>query len=61
MTKASELREMSDEQLAVTLKGSLIVEEFIEILNSYVDRRYGTEEAAGGPGPFMTALEPGSQ
>jgi (E)-4-hydroxy-3-methylbut-2-enyl-diphosphate synthase len=49
-----------DGELAVTLKGSRIVAEFIEILNRYVDRRYGTENAAGGPESIASALEPGS-
>jgi (E)-4-hydroxy-3-methylbut-2-enyl-diphosphate synthase len=35
-----------DGELSVTLKGDRIVEEFIDILNDYVARRYSTPVAA---------------
>ena len=37
-----------DGRLMTTLKGDRIVAEFIEILNEYVDSRYGSEKAAEG-------------
>ncbi len=50
-----------DGKLSVTLKGSRIVGEFIEILNGYVDRRYQPEGASEGPEASLSALEPSSQ
>ncbi len=35
-----------DGELHITLKGDRIVEEFIDILNEYVDRRYSSPVAA---------------